>query len=506
MPRSTSRSRRRRYSSSSSASFSPSSDSDQASPPPPRNSRRQRSSTRKNERALRSLEKGTWGGRRYDGETDSSEDSWEGDSSSGSSSDSSYGGPGRGGGKSRPSGPLPPSSSQTAQQQQTRRCLVLFFGVAIALVLVLLASFAILRYLNQSGSSSGGSTGDGEGGTTKEVTVTVTASDGRVSTKVSLETSAGASATSSASTSSSSGSSSSSSSSSGSSTAAGISKNNIAIGFLPDYNDQTMSDITDGLGIKSSFYGWYAQLPESGDWDGSQLLSQMDDLKACNCIFQPAVMPTKGWAGLTEDDNSQALAIAKVMKQFTDEGIEVWIRFAHEVNYYITDGTYQGSMSDFKTAWAVVAAALADNDKVFMFFTPNVASSLDDYVSWMPDDTSTIDYLGIDYYPKSSSESFVDRMQPLYDKYCSDGSIKFAIGETGSGWDATIEERLGWLNQTTSEETAKAMPHYVGVSWFNYDKEEQFKLWIADDSSTNDVSKAWFAEGTVAEGAAMGNG
>ena len=42
-------------------------------------------------------------------------------------------------------------------------------------------------------------------------------------------------------------------------------------------------------------------------------------------------MPTKGWAGLTKDDNYQALAIAKVMKQFTDEGIEVWLRFAHEI-------------------------------------------------------------------------------------------------------------------------------------------------------------------------------
>lgn len=47
-------------------------------------------------------------------------------------------------------------------------------------------------------------------------------------------------------------------------------------------------------------------------------------------------MPTKGWKGLTKDDNFQALAIAKVMKQFTDEGIEVQLRFAHEVNWYVS--------------------------------------------------------------------------------------------------------------------------------------------------------------------------
>ena len=38
-------------------------------------------------------------------------------------------------------------------------------------------------------------------------------------------------------------------------------------------------------------------------------------------------MPTNGWTGLTASDDSQAKAIAAVMKKFTDEGIEVWLRF-----------------------------------------------------------------------------------------------------------------------------------------------------------------------------------
>jgi hypothetical protein len=54
-------------------------------------------------------------------------------------------------------------------------------------------------------------------------------------------------------------------------------------------------------------------------------------------------------------------------------------------------------------------------------------------------------------------------MKPLYDKYCSDGKILFAIGETGNGWEGPIEDRLGWLDQCTSAETAKAMPHLIGV-------------------------------------------
>jgi hypothetical protein len=36
-----------------------------------------------------------------------------------------------------------------------------------------------------------------------------------------------------------------------------------------------------------------------------------------------------------------------------------------------------------------------------------------------------------DYYPRSASESFLEHVQPLYDKYCKDGSTLFAMGETG---------------------------------------------------------------------------
>ncbi|BGP20873.1 hypothetical protein JCM10213v2_009038 [Rhodosporidiobolus nylandii] len=339
------------------------------------------------------------------------------------------------------------SSGGSVSQAGTNRCLVLFLGLAIAIFLVLLGAHALVKHFG-SGGSSGISVGETSSSSSNSeplvATVTVTASDGKVSMKMSTEA-AEATTTSSAGESSSSGTST-SSGESGSAKALRISKNNIGIGFLPDYTNQHMSDITDGLGIKSSFYGWYAQLPASGDWDGSQLLSQMDDIKACNCIFQPAVMPTKGWNGLTNSDNSQALAIASVMKQFTDEGIEVWLRFAHEVksgcraflpslhcsrapasSWYLTDGTYTGTMEDFKEAWGVVAAAVADNEKVKMFFTPNVAGSVDEYIKWFPDNKST------DYYPKSANESFLDHMKPFHDQYCTGGSIKFAIGETGLG-------------------------------------------------------------------------
>ena len=91
-----------------------------------------------------------------------------------------------------------------------------------------------------------------------------------------------------------------------------------------------MAQLNAMTNTKSAFYGYYAQARSGTTFDGSQLLAVIDDVKASGAIFQPAVMPTGGWQGLTSSDNSQAVAIANVMKKFTDEGIEVWLRFAHE--------------------------------------------------------------------------------------------------------------------------------------------------------------------------------
>ncbi|GAA6057184.1 hypothetical protein JCM3770_004366, partial [Rhodotorula araucariae] len=393
--------------------------------------------------------------------------------------------------------PPPRDRPPSPAQPQAKNTLVLLGGVAVAILLVLLGAFAIYRYFDDASDVPRGGASDVEGLAAKVVTVTKTLSGGVVTTTVLTEapipTNGGKT-----------------DSSKGGNTKLMVGgSGNIGIGFLPDYQNQNMAKINNGLGIKSSYYGWYAQLPGSGEWDGSQLLSQLDDVKACNCIFQPAVMPTKGWAGLTKDNNFQALAIAKVMKKFTDEGIEVWLRFAHEINWYLTDGTYQGTVEDFKAAWDAVAAAVADNPLVKMFFTPNIAGSFSDYEKFFPNDPKTarhVPFTAHYYYPHSSSERFLDHVEEMYNKWCTDGSIKFAMGETGTMWDASIEERLAWLDQLTSEEAAKAMPNYVGITWFNYNKEQVFYLYDESKEDTNKATKAWFADkGTTAEGAPMGN-
>lgn len=44
------------------------------------------------------------------------------------------------------------------------------------------------------------------------------------------------------------------------------------------------------------------------------------------------------------------------------------------------------------------------------------------------------------------------------------------------------------------------------VSWFNYDKEEDFRLWISGNNDVNSATKAWLSgDGVVASGAKAGN-
>ncbi|KAI5476259.1 glycoside hydrolase family 26 protein [Pseudohyphozyma bogoriensis] len=265
----------------------------------------------------------------------------------------------------------------------------------------------------------------------------------------------------------------------------GTVKNNIYFGVLPDDGSgaaqataQTMDQLLSAAGVSQS----------GTTFDGSQLLSRKDMIVAAGGVFQPAVMPTGGWQGLTSSDNSQAVAICNVLQEFVDAGMEVWLRFAHEVNWYQSDGTYQGGVDDFKAGWAAVAAECQPKG-IKMWFTPNVADE-STYDEYFPDDIETVDLIGIDYYPTdSSSSTFLGKMQAFHDKYTSE-TTKFAIGETGLSSSAGLEAQLVWAKSILSAEVNSAMPHFIAMSWFNYDKEEDFRiLGKSGDSST----KAWLA-------------
>jgi len=237
--------------------------------------------------------------------------------------------------------------------------------------------------------------------------------------------------------------------------------------------------------------GIYAQTYPGQQFTGDQLTSRVSQVIASNAILEAAVMPMQGFEGYTSSDDSQAQNVADVMAQLLSMGVkEISLRWAHEANYYVTDGTYSGTAADFKEGWTTVANAVRAKcgTKVKMFWTPNCADP-GTYAEWAPD-MSLVDLVGVDCYPKSASDTFLSLFQDFHDTYTT-ADIKFAIGETGLGYDGSDQEKMAWLQEATSTATKAAMPNFISLTWFNYYKGYNFKVVDPDDSTVTGLFKTY---------------
>ena len=72
----------------------------------------------------------------------------------------------------------------------------------------------------------------------------------------------------------------------------------------------------------------------SDTYNGYELLEEYDSVIESGAVFIPSVMPvlTSGFSGVTPDVAAQ---IATVMREFTDKVVFVWLRFGHEMNWYV---------------------------------------------------------------------------------------------------------------------------------------------------------------------------
>ncbi|KAF5879177.1 putative glycoside hydrolase family 26 protein [Botrytis fragariae] len=256
----------------------------------------------------------------------------------------------------------------------------------------------------------------------------------------------------------------------------GVVSNGVAFGFLPSDGYQvaspayTMAQINSKLGGKASTYGWYAQI-SSSTFTGSQLLQCLDDVVASGAVFQPAVMPTIPFSQVTSSVASQ---VAGVLEQFTAKGVEVWLRFGHEMNYYVTDGIYHGTAAEFVTAWKNIHAAVSSNPKIKMYWSPNVDTSSAPVAPYWPG-ASYVDVVGVDCYPTSSplsSSAFSGCYDNFYKTYSAAYNIPFAIGETGY---AGSSGNAAWIGQLVNQDMCE-YPNYIAASWFEYDKEADFLI------------------------------
>lgn len=70
---------------------------------------------------------------------------------------------------------------------------------------------------------------------------------------------------------------------------------------------QTMAELNSWTNSKSAFYGYYAQAQSGKTFDGSQLLSVIDDVKASGAIFQPGASLSRLYRGNKQVDDALQL-------------------------------------------------------------------------------------------------------------------------------------------------------------------------------------------------------
>jgi hypothetical protein len=267
-----------------------------------------------------------------------------------------------------------------------------------------------------------------------------------------------------------------------------------------------MAQLNSNLGAKAAYYGWYSQI-RSSSYDGSQLTAVLEDVVASGATFVASVMPSIPFNQVTDQVASQ---VAAVMKKFTDRGVKVWLRFGHEMNWYVTDGTYHGTSAEFITAWKkIYAANCANNDAVQCFWSPNRVGDASSLSPWWPG-KDLVDVVGIDCYPDpskgddTSDTGLFDKMYgSFYKTYSAPYGLPFAIGETGAGNGM----KENWLKQLVGADKKAKYPNYEMMSWFEYDKEADFRVVMSGDSSITSQTKQILLAGAGSNcGTGGGNG
>ena len=215
--------------------------------------------------------------------------------------------------------------------------------------------------------------------------------------------------------------------------------NGVPMGWLPDGVDimtiQNQVDPSHG----PCTYGNYAHITSTTSMSGpdSEMDAQAKPSSLHGAIYNIALQPFIPFSEVS------ASAVATSINKILAEGPQViWLRLAHEVNWYIDTNTrntdpsikYHGTTDEFKAMWKSVANAV-DRSRVKMFWSPvgpfgagETVDTLD--AKWFPG-SEYVDIVGLDAYGQvinGKETTFEGHMSAFCKKY---PDIPVALGETG---------------------------------------------------------------------------
>lgn len=180
--------------------------------------------------------------------------------------------------------------------------------------------------------------------------------------------------------------------------------------------------------------------------------------------------------------SSQLASLVSAVTYGKSVGVAIQIRFAYEMNGYWSPAYNGGNPARFLSQWAQVAPAVQKAGGKMMW-SPNVPFDTNSALArWLPSDASTIDLVGMDYYPKTNPLTVAtvrDALSKIYDTARKLNKPLY-FGETAAVYSSSsvnenateAANKVTWLKALTDSGLRDEMPLYSGFRWFDYEKYE----------------------------------
>jgi hypothetical protein len=294
------------------------------------------------------------------------------------------------------------------------------------------------------------------------------------------------------------------------------------LGILPDY-DNAKSD-TGGI---AGFVSRTGVVPfvvsnfmdiTNGTFDTNRAESFMDEALSAG-VKAVSISLASGDSDVPAGTQSQLSAAVTYGVQ---KGLAVQVRFGYEMTGDWSPSYHNGDPTIFKTTWAEVATAVRRAGGQ-MTWAPTFYGVMP-YTTFLPDDTSTIDIIGLDFYhindnatslsidPTETDMAFATiypLVQQLNKPFVLTETAVSYVDNSGTWPVATadeVAEKQAWLDQVTSSGLVAKYPLYGGFVWFDYNKNESseyrdfsisqqpleammFSSWVAQNRSALNLSK-----------------
>ena len=140
--------------------------------------------------------------------------------------------------------------------------------------------------------------------------------------------------------------------------------------------------------------------------------------------------------------------------------------------------------------------AVSGNDKIYMYWSPNVDTSSEPVSPWWPGKEYT-DIVGLDYYPSADEglPDFATAYGSFIETYAIPNRLPFAIGETGTilsnQGSASVAQREQWLKNILNPDQGfgSYSQYYISCTWFEYGPPGNPTFWVVYDQSTSTISE-----------------